>query len=133
MESASNGCITLAPLIRGTGSASGISPPLEKESSLVILLAAVAVLSSVAFHSVFEGAAMNFAFLAFPLVIYAAVRFGAPRTSAILAVVLRDHLRFARATCACAVFVGDIGDHLVCTGFLLGAGSHWVSDRRNLC
>jgi sensor histidine kinase YesM len=54
----------------------------------VLLAAGTVALCLFAFDSVFEGAATNFAFLAFPVVIYAAVRFGSPEMSAILGLTL---------------------------------------------
>ncbi len=49
---------------------------------------AAGVLSFIGFDALFQGAGMNLAFLAFPAVIYTAVRFGIGETAAVLALVL---------------------------------------------
>lgn len=60
----------------------------ERTKEIVLLSAAAVGVCVFAFHSVFEGAALNFAFLVFPVVIYAAVRFGATETSVVLVLAL---------------------------------------------
>lgn len=50
--------------------------------------AAAGALSFLGFDAMFQGAGMNFGFLAFPVVIYASVRFGIGETAAVLGVVL---------------------------------------------
>lgn len=84
----SNGAamLVLAPLILALAGRRRNVAPRERE---FLLLTGVAVgVCVLAFDSVFEGAALNFAFLVFPVVIYAAVRFGSPETSAVLALAL---------------------------------------------
>lgn len=59
-----------------------------RRREFLILSAAATVLCAVAFNEVFEGAATNFVFIVFPVVIYAAVRFGTGQMAALLWMVL---------------------------------------------
>lgn len=80
------GMLLLAPLLVACGSGSWCCRGRIKEGLTVALVAGGLCL--VAFNAVFSGEGMNYVFIVFPVVIFAAVRFGAVEVSAVLGLVV---------------------------------------------
>lgn len=78
--------LMITPIILSILRGSWISPARRREFLIFVLVAGP--ICAVAFNALFAGANLNISFLVFPVVIYAAVRFGLSEVSAVLGMVL---------------------------------------------